>query len=136
MNKELFETQWAQIKTVVRDRWNNLTDEDVRQINGRFDQLINKLQQRYGYSRDTAEDEVRNWTFDRTKAYAHGIRDEETWRTKRTDESTALKWIFGIGIPLLLIASYLAYQGSKAPETFTAPSGAMVAETPDDRMIS
>jgi uncharacterized protein YjbJ (UPF0337 family) len=136
MNKELFETQWAQIRTVIRDRWNNLTDEDVRQINGRLEQLINKLQQRYGYSRDTAEDEVRNWTFDRTRAYAQGVRDDEAWRTRRTEDNTALKWILGIGIPLLLLASWLAYDASKTFEPTTrtvTQEGAMM--TADDRAI-
>src|SRR5262249_38683140 len=122
----------------IRDRWNNLTDEDIRQINGRFDQLINKLQQRYGYSRDTAEDEVRNWTFDRARAYAHGIRDEETWRTRRTEDNTALKWILGIGIPLLLILSALAYNAARTYQP-TIPGQVTqegIVMSADDRMIT
>jgi uncharacterized protein YjbJ (UPF0337 family) len=139
MNKELFETQWAQIRNVIRDRWNHLTDEDIRQINGRYDQLINKLQQRYGYTRDTAEDEVRNWAYDRTRAFATtGLREDETWRTRRAEDNTALKWILAIGIPLLLIASYLAYQNARTPqETFaTAREAAVFTETPEDRVVS
>ncbi|CDR33228.1 CsbD family protein [Criblamydia sequanensis] len=46
MNKDLFESQWSQIKPILRDKWSNLTDEDIRQINGRYDQLIAKIQQR------------------------------------------------------------------------------------------
>jgi len=35
-----------------------LTDDDLDVINGRFDQLVGKLQERYGYSKDKASSEI------------------------------------------------------------------------------
>src|SRR5262245_50447700 len=148
MNRELFENQWTQIRIYVRDRWGNLTEEDIRQINGRYDQLINKLQQRYGYTRDEAEDEVRNWTPERAgKAYAYGTqqgreREDEAWKTKKSDANSLLKWLLVAGIPLLLLAGYIAHQNSRAAEEAAYTRGrpaqdrAFIQETPEDRSIS
>lgn len=142
MNKDLFESQWSQIKPILRDKWSNLTDEDIRQINGRYDQLIAKIQQRYGYSRDVAEDEVRNWNFDRTRTYS--TREDDSWKTKRAsaDDNGWLKWLLGLGIPLLLIGGYLIHHNAKEREeveagrTYTATEERMITETPEDRLIS
>ncbi len=61
MNRDTFSNIWPQIKNFIQDKWPNLTDDDVRQINGSLDVLISKLQQKYGYTRESAEEEVRNW---------------------------------------------------------------------------
>lgn len=42
----------------VREWWGKLTDDDLDQISGKKDQLIGKLQERYGYTRDEAAREV------------------------------------------------------------------------------
>lgn len=147
MNKELFETQWAQNKTFIKDKFSNLTDEDIRQINGRYDQLINRLQQRYGYTREEAEAQLSNWTIDRArtygeKSYARGEREtDETWRARSRDEdnSSIFKWILGVGIPLLLLGSWLAYDSSRTADTTNTAAGqnsTFMLETPEDRAIS
>jgi uncharacterized protein YjbJ (UPF0337 family) len=42
----------------VREWWGKITDDDLDQINGKRDQMIGKLQERYGYTRERAEREV------------------------------------------------------------------------------
>lgn len=39
-----------------------LTDDDLEYIAGKKDQLIGRLQERYGYSREEAEREVDSWS--------------------------------------------------------------------------
>lgn len=145
MNQQLFETQWAQIRGNLRDRFSNLTEEDIKQINGRYEQLIQKLQQRYGYSRDVAEEEVRSWNFDRAAPRsAHAERSFN--RTKDEDRyandgSSFLKWLLLAGIPLLLLAGYLAHESSKTvtpttTTTATEKTGFATTENADDRLIS
>jgi osmotically-inducible protein OsmY len=144
MNKEQFENQWPQIRAALREKWNHLTDEDIRQINGRYDQLITKLQQRYGYTREIAEEELRNWVFERARTYGHERtyvpgREEDAWRARRSDSATGLKWALAAGLPLLLLAGYLAHQGARTYEdTFTGRQipQTIVAESPTDRDIS
>jgi len=45
----------------VKEQWGKLTDDDLMQINGNREQLEGKIQQRYGYTKDQARQEVDNW---------------------------------------------------------------------------
>jgi len=153
MNREVLESQWSQIRDILRDKFSNLTDEDIRQINGRYDQLVAKLQQKYGYSKEEAEERIRSWNFDRHAANNPSgriVREDEKMRkddvrrddVRRDDSSSLLKWILGIGIPLLL-ALYLFSQMAPSNDvnrttTSNTPttSEQVVAETPADRTIA
>lgn len=58
MNKDVFEGKWKQVRGEVRGWWGKLTDDDVEKVNGRFDTFVGLLQERYGYSREQAEEEI------------------------------------------------------------------------------
>ena len=58
MNRDVLEGQWKQIKGKVKQQWGRLTDDELDQINGRYDELVGLVQERYGYSRDEAANEV------------------------------------------------------------------------------
>lgn len=58
MNIDVFEGKWMQLRGRVKATWGELTDDDLEMISGRYDSLVGKLQERYGYSREQAEDEV------------------------------------------------------------------------------
>lgn len=53
--------KWKQIKGKAKEKWRKLTDDDLNSIDGRRDQLIGKLQKRYGRSKDVTEREVDKW---------------------------------------------------------------------------
>ena len=53
-NRRQLETGQGQGK----EQWSRLTDDELNQAAGRRDQLIGKVQERYGYARDRAEREV------------------------------------------------------------------------------
>jgi len=57
MNRDIFEGKWKQIRGQVREWWGKLTDDELEQAGGKADQLIALLQQKYGYSREQAEQE-------------------------------------------------------------------------------
>jgi uncharacterized protein YjbJ (UPF0337 family) len=57
MNKDIFEGKWKQMRGQVREWWGKLTDDELEQAGGKADQLIALLQQKYGYSREQAEQE-------------------------------------------------------------------------------
>ena len=61
MNEDTFKGQWMQLKGKIREQWGKLTDDDVDQIQGRSEQLIGKLQNRYGIARDEAERQFDTW---------------------------------------------------------------------------
>lgn len=61
MNTDTLAGNWKQLKGKVKERWGKLTDDDVTVIEGRKDQLVGRLQERYGYSREEAEREANDF---------------------------------------------------------------------------
>ncbi len=116
MNRDQFEAQWDQIKTYLMDRWNKLTDEDIRQINGRYDQLIAKLQQRYGYTSEEANNEVRNTNFDRYMKAQSSSYSEKEMASSSQEGSSVLPWVLVAAIPILLLAGYFANKSATNQE--------------------
>ncbi len=66
MNKDVLQGKWREMKGHVREQWGELTDDDLDRIEGRTDQLLGFLQQRYGYAREKAQEEfdrfLKKWT--------------------------------------------------------------------------
>lgn len=58
MNEDTFEGKWKQVKGQIKEWWGELTDDDLKQVEGNRDKLVGKLQERYGYTRQRAEDDV------------------------------------------------------------------------------
>ena len=61
MNWDRIEGQWKQMKGSVRERWGKLTDDDLNVIGGKKDQLVGRLQERYGIAKDEAQSQVDEW---------------------------------------------------------------------------
>ena len=53
MNKDQLQGRWDEFTAKVKTQWGELTDDEVRQAEGNVDQLIAKVQQKYGDSRET-----------------------------------------------------------------------------------
>lgn len=58
MNTDIFEGRWRQMRGELRSWWSKLTDDDLERIAGRKDRLVGMLQEKYGYTRQAAEQEV------------------------------------------------------------------------------
>ena len=58
MNRDVLKGQWKQMQGEVKRRWGKLTDDELGTVEGHFDKLVGKIQERYGYERDHAEREV------------------------------------------------------------------------------
>jgi uncharacterized protein YjbJ (UPF0337 family) len=55
------EGNWKEMKGKVKEQWGKLTDDDLDVIDGKQDQLEGRLQQRYGYAKDQAKQEIDAW---------------------------------------------------------------------------
>ena len=80
MNFDQLEGKWKQYKGQVREKWGNLTDDDLQVISGKRDKLIGRIQERYGIAKEEAERQV-----------------EEFSRTYGTDETTTGEKTRGVG---------------------------------------
>ncbi len=58
MNWDIVKGNWKQVKGKVRQQWGKLTDDDLQQAGGRREELIGKIQERYGIGKDEAEHQV------------------------------------------------------------------------------
>jgi len=58
INQDILAGKWKQVRGKAKQAWGRLTDNDLDRINGQAEELIGKLQEVYGYSREQAENEV------------------------------------------------------------------------------
>ena len=62
MDWDRVEGNWKQFSGKVKEKWGDLTDDEISQMNGKRDQLEGALQKRYGYAKDKAREEVDTWS--------------------------------------------------------------------------
>lgn len=61
MNWDRVEGNWRQFQSQVKETWVKLTPADLERIAGRREQLIDRLQESYGFTEDEAERQVLDW---------------------------------------------------------------------------
>jgi uncharacterized protein YjbJ (UPF0337 family) len=61
MNWDTAKGNWKQLSGKVKEKWGQLTDDDLTQIDGNREQLEGKIQARYGYAKDKVKSEVDAW---------------------------------------------------------------------------
>lgn len=61
MNSDQIAGQWKQAKGAIKEQWGKLTDDDLTVIEGNREQLVGKIQERYGIAREEAQKQVDTW---------------------------------------------------------------------------
>ena len=61
MNWDRIEGNWKQFSGKVKEKWGQLTDDDLGTLDGRREQLEGKIQERYGYGKDQVRKDVDEW---------------------------------------------------------------------------
>jgi len=61
MNEDILKGKWNEIKGRVKEKWGKLTDDDLTAVEGRKEKLLGLLQQKYGYAKDKAEQEYKDF---------------------------------------------------------------------------
>ena len=56
--KNILHGKWSELKGDVRKWFGKLTDSDIEEVKGDRDKLLGKLEQRYGWNRMQAEQEL------------------------------------------------------------------------------
>ncbi|MCF8503955.1 MAG: CsbD family protein [Caulobacter sp.] len=67
------EGSWKEFTGKVKEQWGKLTDDDLTVIAGKRDQLAGKIQERYGYARDKADEEI--------TAFERRMQEERTFKS-------------------------------------------------------
>jgi uncharacterized protein YjbJ (UPF0337 family) len=61
MNWDQIEGNWKQVKGKVKEKWGKLTDDELDVLAGKKDQLIGKIQERYGIAKSEAAKQVEDF---------------------------------------------------------------------------
>lgn len=83
MNKEALKGDWKLVKGKIKEKWGKLTDDDLTEINGKREQLLGKIQKKYGLAKEKAEQELANWEKE-SDDENHSIDDESENERKIT----------------------------------------------------
>ena len=58
MNWDQIAGGWKQFSGKIKEKWGDLTNDELDQIGGKRDQLVGKIQSKYGIAKDEAERQV------------------------------------------------------------------------------
>lgn len=53
MNSDVIKGKWKQLTGKIKERWGDLTDDDLQAADGHAEYLVGKLQERYGWSKES-----------------------------------------------------------------------------------
>lgn len=53
--------RWEQLKGQVKTQWGRLTDDDLAEVEGRREQLVGKVHERYAIAQEEAQRQVDEW---------------------------------------------------------------------------
>jgi len=61
MNWEQIKGNWKQFTGHAKERWGELTEDELTRVAGKRDALVGKIQERYGVAKEEAERQVKDW---------------------------------------------------------------------------
>jgi len=61
MNTDIIKGKWKQLNGRIKQQWGKLTDDDLTVLEGNREYLAGKVQERYGVTKDIAEQQVRDF---------------------------------------------------------------------------
>lgn len=61
MNSETMKGNWNQFKGKLKEAWGDLTDDELKQVEGKRDQLVGLLQKKYGLAKEEVEQRISSY---------------------------------------------------------------------------
>jgi uncharacterized protein YjbJ (UPF0337 family) len=61
MDSDRIKGNWKQLRGTAQEQWGKLTNDDLDVIEGQRDQLVGRIQERYGIEKDEARRQVTEW---------------------------------------------------------------------------
>jgi uncharacterized protein YjbJ (UPF0337 family) len=60
MNKDIIKGDWKQLSGKIKQKWGELTDDDLKQAEGNQEHLLGKLQEKYGLAKEKAQQQLKD----------------------------------------------------------------------------
>jgi len=77
MNWDQVEGKWKQLKGSAKQQWAKLTDDDLTYLTGKKDELVGKIQEKYGIAKEEADKQVKTWESMKANERDEGVRPED-----------------------------------------------------------
>ena len=61
MNEDQFKGKWKQIKGQFKQKYAELTDDDLKYDEGKSDELLGRLQEKTGKTKEELKKEIDSW---------------------------------------------------------------------------
>ena len=61
MNNDQLEGKWKQIKGQFKKKYGKITDNDTVYTEGKFDEMLGRLQEKTGKTKEQLKNEIDNW---------------------------------------------------------------------------
>jgi len=58
MNSDMLMGRWKQLRGRIKAKWGQLTDDELNEVEGNYEMLVGKLQEKYGTTREQIEREL------------------------------------------------------------------------------
>lgn len=60
MNTDTLKGEWKQVAGRIKQKWGQLTDDDLKEAEGHKDILVGKLQEKYGLEKEKARQALKD----------------------------------------------------------------------------
>ena len=81
MNWDQVEGKWKQYKGQAKEKWGKLTDDDLDVVDGKRQQVVRRIQERYGIAKDAAEQQADEFV---KTLKSQDVEDEKAYRAGRS----------------------------------------------------
>jgi uncharacterized protein YjbJ (UPF0337 family) len=88
LNWDRIEGNWKQVKGKAKEQWGKLTDDQLDVIAGKRDQLVGRVQESYGITKDEAEKQVNSFA----TRYNSDLPDDPVVAGQKAADSAARKF--------------------------------------------
>ncbi len=85
VNAQALRGQWNMVKGQVREKWGQLSDDDLELRGGNVDQLVGKIQQKTGEGRDAVESFLNDLTSKGASMLSHAAETVGDYANQATD---------------------------------------------------
>ncbi len=61
MNTQDIKQNWNELKTSIKNEWQDLTEEEINKMEGNWDKMVDTLALKYALTKMEAEDKLNAW---------------------------------------------------------------------------
>ncbi len=61
MNEDQFKGKWNQVKGKLKQKYADLTDDDLKYAEGKSDELLGRLQEKTGKTKEQLKEQIDKW---------------------------------------------------------------------------